>query len=131
MVSGAFEALGRRHELVFGGNWYDRSARSYNAYSLPGFPAQPVDVFHYDVRDYPEPGDPQWGSQSDVKTRQSGVYAMARLKVADPLTLVLGTRMSWWRTQSENLLTDVTAPAVTEHGRMTPYAGLVYDIDDH
>lgn len=131
MVTGAFEALGRRHELVVGGNWYDRSARSYNAYSLPGFPPQPVDVFHYDVRDYPEPADPQWGSQSDVKTRQSGVYAMARLKVADPLTLVLGTRMSWWRTQSENLMSGVTDPAVTEHGRMTPYAGLVYDIDDH
>ena len=36
MVSGGFEALGRRHELVLGGNWYDRSARSYNAYALPG-----------------------------------------------------------------------------------------------
>ena len=131
MVTGAFEALGRRHELVFGGNWYDRSARSYNAYSLPGFPAQPVDVFDYHVDDYPEPADPQWGSKSEVKTRQSGIYAMARLKVADPLTLVLGTRMSWWRTQTENLMTGVTDPAVSTHGRMTPYAGLVYDIDDH
>lgn len=131
MVTGAFEALGRRHELVFGGNWYDRSARAYNAYSLPGFSARPVDVFHYDVNDYPEPADPQWGSKSDVKTRQSGVYAMARLKLADPLTLVLGSRMSWWRTQSKNLITGRSDPAVSEHGRMTPYAGLVFDIDSH
>ncbi|MCR2674134.1 hypothetical protein NSO96_23235, partial [Salmonella enterica] len=69
MLTGAFEALGRRHELVFGGNWYDRSARAYNAYSLPGFAARPVEVFHYDVHDHPEPADPQWGSKSDVKTR--------------------------------------------------------------
>ena len=129
MVSGGFEALGRRHELVLGGNWYDRSARSYNAYALPGFPARGVDVFDYHVRDYPEPADPEWGSKNDVKTRQAGIYAMTRLKLADPLTLVLGSRMSWWRSQSRNLISGRSDPAVSEHGRMTPYAGLVYDID--
>jgi len=131
MVSGAFEALGRRHELVLGGNWYDRRARAYNTYALPGFATRPVDVFDFDPADYPEPADPQWDSKSEVKTRQSGIYAMARLKVADPLTLVLGSRMSWWRTQTDNLVTGAASPAVSEHGRMTPYAGLVYDIDPH
>ena len=37
--------------------------------------------------------------------------------------------MSWWRSQSRNLISGRSDPAVSEHGRMTPYAGLVYDID--
>ncbi len=129
MVSGAFEAWGQRHELVFGGNWYDRSARAYNAYSLPGFSAKPVDVFHFDSSQYSEPGDPTWGSQSDVKTTQSGLYGMARLKVADPLTVILGSRVSWWRTQTDNLMSGQQGQAITEKGRLTPYAGVVYDIN--
>lgn len=131
MLSGAFQAWGQRHEVVFGGNWYQRNARAYNAYALPGIAGQPVDIFHYDLDDYPEPADPAWSGRSEVRTQQSGVYGMARLKLADPLTLVLGSRMSWWSTENRNLVSGVRSKPDSTHARLTPYAGLVLDLDDH
>ena len=44
----------------------------------------------------PEPGVGPYTSPGETRARQQGVYGMGRFSLADPLTLVLGGRMSWW-----------------------------------
>jgi outer membrane receptor for ferric coprogen and ferric-rhodotorulic acid len=80
-----------------------------------------LDPFHWDARQRGAEiiNYAQWRTASI--TEQSGVYAGTRLRLADPLSLVLGGR----RAQA------------TEQGRcrllggapFTPYAGVVYDLD--
>jgi len=127
-LTGAFSAFGQRHEVVIGGNWYDREAESRNG-QLPGFGGTPVNVFAPDPSVIADPGAPVWTSRARTDTRQSGVYGALRLRVAAPLTVLAGGRLSWWQTRSHNLFTrTITA----DHGttrKFIPYAGLVYALD--
>jgi outer membrane receptor for ferric coprogen and ferric-rhodotorulic acid len=54
-------------------------------------------------------------------TQKAG-YAAARLSLADPLKLIIGARYTDWKSEGEN--------DDREHKVTTPYAGLVYDIND-
>ncbi|MFC3216818.1 TonB-dependent siderophore receptor [Comamonas sp. JC664] len=54
-----------------------------------------------------------------------GVYGVARWSLTDALKLITGTRISNY--ERKNSLTGVVAPK--EKGVVTPYAGLVYDIN--
>ncbi|MFT4171153.1 MAG: TonB-dependent siderophore receptor [Rhodocyclaceae bacterium] len=126
-LTGAFQAFGRRHEAVLGANGYDRKADSRGG-QLVGFGRTPVDVFHFDPSSIADPGEPRWTSNSRTDTRQYGVYGATRLNLSDPLTLLLGGRVSWWDTQMQNRRTGATTSDYKEDGRFTPYAGLVYDL---
>lgn len=126
-LTGAFQAFGRRHEVVLGANWYDRTADSQGG-RLAGFGGTPVDVFDFDPSSIPDPGAPAWTSDSRTKTRQYGMYGATRLKLADPLTLLLGGRVSWWDTQAYNRLTGALTSDYEQNARFTPYAGIVYDL---
>lgn len=126
-LGGAFQALGRRHEVVLGANWYDRRSDTQGG-QLRGFGGTPVNVFQFDPAAIADPGQPLWTSNRRTDTTQYGAYGAARLKLADPLTLLLGSRISWWQTDGRNLLTGASTPGYRQSGRLTPYAGLVYDL---
>lgn len=128
MLSGAFQAFGRRHEVVVGGNLYRREADADGGV-LPGFGGTAVDVFNFHPGAIADPGSPRWTSKNRTDTRQSGLYGVARLKLADPLTLILGSRVSWWQSEAHNRLTGATSSDYRQNGRVTPYAGIVYDLD--
>ncbi|RZT39414.1 TonB-dependent siderophore receptor [Cupriavidus agavae] len=129
-VTGAFRAFGRRHELVFGASWYDRQADAQGG-QLPGFGGTPVNVFDFSPAAIADPGAPRWTSNTRTDTKQYGLYGATRLKLADPLTLLLGGRVSWWQTNARNQLTGATTSDYRQSGRFTPYAGLVYDLTPH
>ncbi|WP_454689648.1 TonB-dependent siderophore receptor [Achromobacter aloeverae] len=127
-LTGAFQAFGLRHEVVVGANWYDRKAESEGG-RLSGFGGTPVDVFHFDPSSIPDPGDPVWTSDSRTDTRQYGVYGAARLKLGEPLTLLLGGRVSWWKSSTRNLMTGASTSDYRQSARFTPYAGIVHDLN--
>ncbi len=126
-LTGAIAALGRRHEVVLGANWYDRRADT-KAGRLPRFGGAPVNVFRFDPHAVPDPGHPLWTGNQRTDTTQYGIYGATRLKLADPLTLLVGGRLSWWQTGGRNLATGVGTASYRESGRFTPYAGVVYDL---
>jgi len=127
MLSGAFYAWGHRHEVVLGGNGYTRDARSRGG-TLPQSWGEPINVWQFDPSAYPDPGALDWISDSLAHTRQWGLYAATRLKITEPLTLLLGGRVSWWKTDTHNLLTSAVTQNYRQHRRFTPYAALVYDV---
>jgi outer membrane receptor for ferric coprogen and ferric-rhodotorulic acid len=124
-ASGAFALGGRQHEAAFG---YMRQKQEFNSDNRPSdiFPAV-GDFNHWNPSTYPQPN---WGPlqfyQSN-RTKQEGWYGVARFSLADPLKLIVGARVSdYERSGTGGFIPDYTV----KHDReVTPYAGLVYDIN--
>ncbi|TWI61898.1 outer membrane receptor for ferric coprogen and ferric-rhodotorulic acid [Pseudoduganella lurida] len=125
-ANGPFTLFGRKHELIVGAERINNE--TYATYGVGNlFPVANVDIRTFDpYSSYPEravdmstavPAKPTY-------TRQKGVYGTARLSVLDPLTLLVGGRLSWWEYEAPS------TPASNYRIRReaTPYAGLLYDI---
>ncbi|TEA78859.1 TonB-dependent siderophore receptor [Allopusillimonas ginsengisoli] len=119
-ASGPVTLLGRQHELAFGFNGSTMKDDSLNTGNVP----TPINVYHFDPHALPEPvlGTP---SPSEGKTQQYGAFAVGRFNLSDSLKLIAGARVSSY--EQRNLLTDETNQK--ENGVVSPYAGLVYDIN--
>jgi len=124
-ASGPFQLGGRTHELLAGamhsresnGGWLTRTALNTGDYangigSLYGWDGS----F----------GQPVWGGSnfSPSTTTESAVYGAARLQLADPLKLIVGARLSRWEKE-----TPATGYVQKENAVLTPYAGLLYDLN--
>lgn len=131
---GPFTLFGRKHELVFGANGYDRDGTTLNdkidaanrPYSLT------IPNFRTWTGDIPEPVLLKYGTRASVaRTNETGVYGAVRLNPADGLKVILGARQSQWETKTDryNLLgvyTNTTGAYSAD--RLTPYVGVVYDV---
>ncbi|EOC0003088.1 ferric-rhodotorulic acid/ferric-coprogen receptor FhuE [Cronobacter turicensis] len=130
-VRGGYELAGRQHEMMFGGS-YSRQRNNYdNAYPVNDNSGL-MDVGN--IRDYNGNtlANPTWSDfalyQRDV-IRQKSLYAATRLSLADPLHLILGARYTEWNAKY-NLERKPDEIRRSKSDDVTPYAGLVYDIDD-
>ncbi|MGE1094906.1 TonB-dependent siderophore receptor [Pseudomonas zeae] len=114
-ASGPFEAFGRSHELVVGASnrVYDATTKEYDPYTT----AWPIGA--------PKPDFVRDGKTRTVTT-QDAVYLTTRLSLADPLTLILGSRLDWYDYDDRTADGDYK---VTRN--LTRYAGLIYKLDDH
>ncbi len=140
-LDGKFDAFGLRHELIIGANASRAQTRDHwaliNMTGLLGTRQDPLNPNH----DIPEPPDSYYPPNSyrggpyptESDTRQFGTYATLRLKLAEPLTAVLGTRVSWYR-NSRDSYTQAwdywQHDRSQENGQVTPYAALIYDLDE-
>ncbi len=120
-ATGSFQWLGRKHEAAFGLN----GSTMRRAYTGTGrVPMLPINVNTFDpsaLGDIPG-ATPYFG---DTKTTQLGAYGVARWSVTDALKLITGVRVSNYK--DENLLTKRTSNE--ESGVISPYAGLIYDLN--
>ncbi|EPE2229730.1 ferric-rhodotorulic acid/ferric-coprogen receptor FhuE [Cronobacter turicensis] len=130
-VRGGYELAGRQHEMMFGGS-YSRQRNNYdNSYPLNDNSGL-MDVGN--IRDYNGNtlANPTWSNfalyQRDV-IRQKSLYAATRLSLADPLHLILGARYTEWNAKY-NLERKPDEIRRSKSDDVTPYAGLIYDIDD-
>ncbi|MEI7366220.1 ferric-rhodotorulic acid/ferric-coprogen receptor FhuE [Pectobacterium sp. 1950-15] len=130
-ASGPFELLGRQHELVVGGSYTRQRNQFANAQSTIS-PADMGNFYNWNGNI----ADPTWGSwvgstfvpglwNNDYEhstTRQKSLYTSARFSLTDPLHLIAGARYTDW--------SIVGTTGNTSKNRVTPYVGLVYDIND-
>lgn len=119
-ASGPVTAFGRRHDLVVGFNgsrWGDSSRNS-------GLVPVPINVYTFDPSLVAEaPGSRDVLPRRD-RTFQYGLFAAARLDLTEGLKLIAGSRLSWYRYSNDEGDTTQSESAV-----VSPYAGLVYDLD--
>ena len=134
-VSGPFQAFGRQHELVFGVSTSELETNS------PIYPGWRLDGYDYSIPDInawngampvPDYRGTRMGTSYD-KERESGLYSTLRLRPTDALSVILGARLSYWK---RDIRSDYDADtdlydAMRESGKITPYAGLVYDLGRH
>lgn len=117
-ASGPFQLLGREHELVLGASLYRNhwKGKSFN-YSSEGI----GNYYQWNG----ESNKPDWGSvqsRNDELTLQKAVYATARFKPTDDLSLILGSRIT-----NYHLSRDYHSRST---GEVTPYVGVIYDLND-
>ncbi len=124
--SGPFTLGGREHQLTFGAN----VARSRTQEtSLYGTSSYYTDVSLQDALNgvIPKPtyNIANAADTSNYTDRQKSVYAGARFSLTDDLHLITGARML--SADSDGGDYD-SARDVSIHGKVTPYAGVVYDL---
>jgi len=130
-ASGKVTAFGRKHEVMFGLNSQEYRSRTKQSAFLPAYfiPS----IYTFSPANVPEPNEGPYTAGTVTKTEQTGVYGSARLNITDPLKLVLGARLTWYRsrTDSQNLLTGFTTNGqqVSHNSIFTPYAGVIYDLN--
>jgi outer membrane receptor for ferric coprogen and ferric-rhodotorulic acid len=120
-VRGKEHLFGRLHEFALGFNgsnvkqWRTGSSGPYIPFNI--YTYHPSAMPHHNPH-------LSLGDTDPDKTRQRGVWGVARLSLADSLTLILGTRVSWygyWNTSG--------VQTKEETGVVTPYGGIVYDLN--
>jgi outer membrane receptor for ferric coprogen and ferric-rhodotorulic acid len=133
-ASGPFEAFGRTHELVVGGNFFSRDLRTLNAaitsrpYSLTAFPS----IFTWNG-DIGLPGVSNTGKpRSIANTTEGGLYAALRLNPTDRLKVITGARFTDWDVSTDNFSATTGAYTNTTNrygeNRISPYLGVLYDL---
>lgn len=116
-AEGSFSLFGRQHDLNVGAEW----SKNVNINSYCDFA---VFVWNTDIRHWnPYTSMPEWnlnpqGVNTRSITEQDGAWASTRLYLADPLSVILGARVSNWKTSSGTQKVD---------NEVTPYAGIIYD----
>jgi outer membrane receptor for ferric coprogen and ferric-rhodotorulic acid len=128
-VSGPIQAFGRTHTLTIGANYSlmsDTELYGYTPVNGPG----PDGMFSlFDANSVPQTSVP-YGGGSNNRLEQYGVYAQARIRVADPVTLVLGAREAFLQERSQSIVPTVDdwqTVAQVNH-RFLPSAGIVWDV---
>lgn len=118
-LNGPVRLFGLTHELLGGVTYAQGETRQDTARFL-NLPNTPVNVYRWDPHGVPRPQIGQYTSPGTTTTTQKGLYALGRIKLAEPLTLLVGGRESWW---------DQDTPATRfKPGRQfTPYGGLIWD----
>lgn len=120
-ADGGYDLFGRQHNLMLGGS-YSKQNNRYESSWANVFPNEIGSFYTFDGN-FPETNwNPQSLAQDDT-THMKSLYAATRISLADPLHLIVGARYTNWRVD--------TLTYSMEKNHTTPYAGLVYDIDDN
>ncbi|MFT3805204.1 MAG: TonB-dependent siderophore receptor [Burkholderiaceae bacterium] len=139
-ASGPLRIWGKSANLTVGANYMKMNNWTKSYYDQPypdDYPfAIPVSsIFNVNV---PRPiwtGQTNNTGAGNEYGEQYGAYANARINVSDPLTLIVGGRVSWY---SDKFVPDsiynadqLTSQFYSDYdARVTPYFGAVYDINE-
>ncbi|SEO97143.1 TonB-dependent siderophore receptor [Pseudomonas sp. Snoq117.2] len=128
-----FEALGQVSEFVVGADYkhYDTDYRNGNI-NLGS-----INLATYGPTLFAKPAK-SYQTRVNSDEKEFGLYSKLTFRPLERLALIGGARIGWYRGEA-NTRTFATAsapernaPADQSHdGYVTPYAGLVYDLDDH
>lgn len=132
-LSGPVELFGREHDLMFGatashkttkGPLYEYGGINYDS-AVPNF-------FTWDGNT-DEPDFKLTGRYENSLT-QYGAYAATRLRPTDDLSFILGSRFSWYDYDDQGSYDNATATwsgasQYSANGEVTPYLGVVYDLN--
>lgn len=132
MAQGPFELFGREHELVFG-----LSASEFHDYSDPDdddLEMRPDNIYQWD-NDTARPISLGKLMNDDTTIRQDAAYLVARFKPADDLSLIVGARVGNYSYKKKAIYNppytrSSNSAETRESGFVTPYAGVVYDLND-
>lgn len=119
-ASGPLQFFGRKHELVVGMSSAETNGKDRDSVSRTTTPIP--NIYNYDVKSISRPPRKytDWSASNDIT--QQGVYGAFRLNLTDSLKAILGTRVSWYEDHQNG---------AKESAVVTPYAGLIFDINDN
>jgi outer-membrane receptor for ferric coprogen and ferric-rhodotorulic acid len=136
-LTGAFSLFGRRHELIVGAD-YQRSPNTTSTGLY--FLTSPINPFAFNPGAYSAPtGAPTFTAADSETQKQYGLYMALRLHPWDGWSLIGGVRDSWFKTSIDeneylgpsilNVVLISQSSSHTDAAKLTPYGGVVYDIN--
>nr|WP_154666118.1 TonB-dependent receptor [Thauera linaloolentis] len=131
-ASGPFNLLNQNHELVFGLSKRDE-AYSYRGIGILAWLTN-VNLGAWDHSSMTKPNlssslPTHQHQTTDIE--QKSAYVTTRLKLSEPITLILGGRLDWYEHESSLAYGSyVTNSAYKVTRNLTKYAGLIYDLND-
>lgn len=125
-LSGPFQWLGRKHELVLGGSWRKSTKQTDGGYAPNGVIA---DLSQWDPSARPKPVNVAHTYGTLTETEQKSLYVTTRLSLADPLKLILGGRLDWYA-YDQDIRNNPSVNYSTAR-EVTRYGGLIYDLDQN
>lgn len=132
-LTGGYTAFGRDHELVIGANISELESYTYSFSSVSGWSYLVPDAWNYDGK-APKPEYYRTGEFQVATTEQYGAYAANRFHLTDQLSTIIGVRVSTWSTIIEGYDTSGnfigTSSEAEYAGEVTPYAGVVYELNN-
>jgi outer membrane receptor for ferric coprogen and ferric-rhodotorulic acid len=130
-ASGPFTLFGREHELVVGASHYiaSRNGLDYPLWYLDGYDPTIGDFYTWNGRI--EQPDLSPTGRSDWRETQSAAFGLVRLKPLDGLSIMLGGRVTSWKSRDRSFpdVGDDTVSTRREKGVFTPFAGIVLDLN--
>ena len=124
-ASGPLTLFGRSHELVIGANG-SRDRTRYDASSYYLFEIPDPSVADPNAEPKP-PYGPRVGFW-DMTSVQYGIYGAARLNLSDQLKVIGGARVTWYHYQENGDWAGELG--YSADGKVIPYIGAVYDLDE-
>lgn len=130
-LTGKIGLGGRQHDVTLGFSSLRTNTHTDTYSSVAGYSYTIANVYTWDGT-APVPVYNRTGAFNEQVTRQDGVYASARWRLADPLSVLTGVRLTNWQRQTDNynvagaFTTTTARQAVTRE--VSPFLGLVYDI---
>ncbi|HVR48299.1 MAG TPA: TonB-dependent siderophore receptor, partial [Pseudorhodoferax sp.] len=137
-ASGSFGLLGRQHKLLVGADWKDVKDAQHTYLSEVASPPGGFNVYGFDPGAVPQPTF-SWRTRSfpAYGATQKGLYGRLNWSLADRLTAIVGARYASFDYESPTInydrdgkVTRTSMSAYKDSGIFTPYAGLVFDIDE-
>lgn len=150
---GPFRLFGHTHELIAGINGYRDTQTDYNfgsnfgncsidgvdTYSPNGCQYRatglaPSNWSPWDDSAYPNFNAYRTKARKVTRIENYGGYLAGRFTIVEPLKLILGGRFSTYRTYATTYNKEGASSRgdrTTYHGEFTPYAGLVYNLNDN
>lgn len=118
-VTGLFSLLGREHKVVLGTSRDEQTLGSRSDW--PSGQNWPIDFNdpHQSTWAKPNLGRGTLGKNKEIN---QGLYGNVHWQLSDPLKLVLGGRLSWYEYKG-------STSGYKQTREVTPYAGLLYDLN--
>ncbi|MBW7903307.1 MAG: TonB-dependent siderophore receptor [Rhodocyclaceae bacterium] len=126
-LNGRYGLWGRQHDLVAGFNGYRTRLTEHKRFGR--FGTSTANALNWNGS-HPEPDWAEVDLENyALKTEQYGLFLGTRLRPTDDLSVILGGRLSNWKTNTFDRLTGATTDDRKESSVFTPYTGIVYDFN--
>ncbi|HMN44578.1 MAG TPA: TonB-dependent receptor, partial [Povalibacter sp.] len=122
VATGDFGLFGREHDVVVGYNAARNEFTLLSSY-FDVLPATLDDV----VVPAPDMSSPTSVYGNVDTSTQGGFYGTLRFSIADPLKVMAGGRLSFWKLDSDDAFTGERISSAKRSDVFTPYFGVVYD----
>ncbi|MEG1156332.1 MAG: TonB-dependent siderophore receptor, partial [Acinetobacter sp.] len=134
-LNGSFDLFNQTHEMVLG-TTYTTSKNKRPTYSSwnnnYAWDGELDNIFAWDGHTPTRPETMIGGWYSNDEKSQS-VFGAVRLKLADPLAVILGTRLeNWQRTDKDYTASsqELVPSTREEKNKLIPYVGITYDLTE-
>lgn len=132
-VAGNFDLFGLEHDAVIG---YSQQSTDYDTPAYSWWRPFPVidNIYTWDGKTPAKP-DLQAYGRMDFSEEQRATYASTRLRASEDLSFIFGARVTDWhntiKTDNYDPTEADTNEKRSETGVPTPFAGVVYDLDEY